>query len=79
MAVFDLDVRLYRLGKKNVDVINALNSAGFTYRDSIFRTDPTAYGKAKNGLDKSPKALFTMTKANEIVSAWEKSKNHRRI
>lgn len=76
MAVFDLDVRLYRLGKRNVDVINALNFANFTYKDSVFRTDPTAYGKAKNGLDKSPKALFTMEKANEIVSAWEAEQKH---
>jgi hypothetical protein len=71
LAVFDLDVRLYRLGKKGVDLIRAINDAEYTYQDAVLRTDPMMFSRAKNGLDKTPKALFTIEKANEIVNTWE--------
>lgn len=71
-SVFDLNNRVWELKKNHADVIRAINEAQFTYRDSVLVVDTALYSRAKNGLDKSPKALAVLEKANEIVNKWEK-------
>lgn len=63
--MFNIKVRLMQLGKKQVDLILALEKVGI-------KTTPPELSNSLSGNLKIPKADKILSVCNEIVSEWEK-------
>lgn len=62
----DIKVRLLKLGKKQVDLLDILRKEGFP---NLYDTQLSRY---ISGRDKSPQAVKVIEKCEEIISEWEK-------
>lgn len=71
MSRYDMDVRLARLGRKQVDVISELRNRGF-------RVTPAEFSFFKNGRVTTPKSETVLKAADEIVSQWEAERDIKR-
>lgn len=65
---FDIQFRLKKIGKYQVDLIPELAKRGI-------KTDPTELSYAIRGITQSPKSGKLLSAANEIVSEWERERS----
>lgn len=64
LSRFNIDVRVTKLGKKNVDVISELHKRGY-------KVTPGEFSYFKNGRITSPKSDIILEAADKIISEWE--------
>lgn len=61
---YNIKARIAYLGKKNVDVIKALNERGV-------KTNPSEFSQAVNGRTSFPKDDMICNTADRILKEWE--------
>jgi len=63
--LFEIKIRLIKLGKKQKDLIPELEKRGI-------KCTPAELSNAINDVDRTPKASRIVELANKIVSEWER-------